>query len=114
VVSDAIARRKAIYEELHPETKAGVAGAAARWGDGDAVLKYGIASDSFVKATAKAIGNGKSAISAAAARGKALGDSLKDITGTSLDSGVELDALARANSAAICSDDHSLLGSSFL
>ena len=35
----------------------------------------------------------------AAARGKALGDDLKDVEGTSLDKGVELDALAKMPAA---------------
>jgi hypothetical protein len=47
----------------------------------------------------KATGKGKSAVAAAAARGKALGGALKDIAGTSLDSGVELDALAKKPAA---------------
>ena len=47
----------------------------------------------FTKATADAIGKSERAIQAAAARGEALGDDLLDIAGTSLDKGIELDAL---------------------
>jgi ParB-like chromosome segregation protein Spo0J len=87
----AIARRKAIYEELHPETKAGTAGANARWGEGNANEK-----SAFASSTADATGKGRRSIEIAAARGEALGEeNLDAITGTSLDKGVELDALAK-------------------
>jgi hypothetical protein len=82
-----IFRRKAIYEELHPETKAGAAGGHA---------KHGSASDnlSFAASTADATGKDRRTVERAAARGEALGDDLGAVTGTSLDKGVELDALA--------------------
>jgi ParB family chromosome partitioning protein len=86
--AEAIARRKAIYEELHPETTHGgdrksdqVANSATR----------------FTSNTAKATGKSERAIQVAAARGAALGDDLSAIAGTSLDKGVELDALAKMN-----------------
>ena len=47
----------------------------------------------FTAATAKATGKAERTVRAAAARGEALGDDLLDIAGTSLDKGVELDAL---------------------
>jgi ParB-like chromosome segregation protein Spo0J len=84
--ASAISRRKAIYEELHPETKHGgdrksdqVANSATR----------------FTEATADATGKAERTIRQAAARGEVLGDDLNDIAGTSLDKGVELDALAK-------------------
>ena len=91
----AVARRKVIYEALHPETKHGTAGAiAANLAMGNAVAKSATASaERFTKATADAIGKSERKIQAAAARGEALGSDLLDIAGTSLDKGVELDAL---------------------
>ena len=83
-------RRKAIYEELHPETKAGVAGASARWNGTDANEN-----SAFASATSDAIGKSRRSVEIAAARGEALGDDLGAVTGTSLDKGVELDALAK-------------------
>lgn len=44
-----LATRKAVYERLHPETKAGAAGAAARWGDANDIV-------SFASATAEKFG----------------------------------------------------------
>jgi hypothetical protein len=82
--ASAIFCRKAIYEELHPETKAGVAGATARWNRKDD------ATANFAIATADAIGKSRRSVEIAAARGEALGA----VTGTSLDKGVELDSLA--------------------
>jgi hypothetical protein len=70
-----IFRRKAIYEELHPETKAGVAGANARWNAGDNL--------SFASSTADATGKDRRSVERAAARGEALGDDLGAVTGTS-------------------------------
>ncbi|WP_141098370.1 hypothetical protein [Rhodoblastus acidophilus] len=77
-----------IYELLHPETKAGTAGANARWNDASDNL-------SFASATSEATGKDKRTVERAAARGEALGDDLKAVEGTSLDKGVELDALAK-------------------
>jgi ParB family chromosome partitioning protein len=50
---------------------------------------------SFASETSKATGRDRRTIERAAARGAALGDDLVDIAGTSLDKGVELDALAK-------------------
>jgi ParB family transcriptional regulator, chromosome partitioning protein len=88
----AIWRRKRIYEQLHPETKAGVAGGTARQGAANDKL-------SFADATADATGKDKRTIERAAARGKALGDDLRAVEGTSLDKGVELNALAKMPAA---------------
>ncbi len=87
--ASAIFRRKAIYEELHPETKHG--------GDrkSDQVDNLATRSERFTSATADATGKDERTIRRAAARGEALGDDLGAVTGTSLDKGVELDALAK-------------------
>jgi hypothetical protein len=92
--ADAIARRKAIYLELYPKTRAGVAGGVAggRGREKIATDKLAVA---FTKATAAATGKSERDVRRDAARGKALGGSLAEIAGTSLDSGVELDALAK-------------------
>lgn len=81
----AVARRKEIYEELHPETKHG--------GDrrSDQVGNLHTRSERFTAATASATGKDESTVRRAAA----LGDDLQHIAGTSLDKGVELDALAQ-------------------
>ena len=51
--------------------------------------------DRFTAATADATGKAERTVRLAAARGEALGDDLGAVTGTSLDKGVELDALAK-------------------
>lgn len=91
----AIFRRKAIYEELHPETKAIYAGGGFKGNRHTGSLE----SDnlSFTSSTAEATGKEKRTVERAAARGKALGDDLAEIAGTSLDKGSELDALAKMN-----------------
>ena len=58
------------------------------------VAKHGHAQEkSFAAATADASGMTKQAINRHLARAEALGDDLDKVTGTSLDKGVELDAL---------------------
>ncbi|MEK4035804.1 hypothetical protein WOC76_04420 [Methylocystis sp. IM3] len=84
----AVSRRKAIYEELHPETRAGVSGGKARQKSASDNL-------SFAEITAEATGKDRRTIERAAARGKALGDDIDGLEGTSLDKGYELDALAK-------------------
>lgn len=84
-----VARRKEIYEALHPEARHGAAGAIGRWNADDKL------SSAFSDATSQATGLNKRTIQRDAARGEALGETLKDIAGTSLDKGVELDALAK-------------------
>lgn len=83
------ARRKEIYETLHPEAKAQVRQANARWNADDNL------SPAFTDATAKATGKTIREVQRNAARGEALGETLKIVAGTSLDKGVELDALAQ-------------------
>ncbi len=65
-----------IYEEIHPETKHG----ANQYTRGDRKLQ----TPSFVEDAVSKTGKDASTISRAAARGKALGDDLNDISGTSL------------------------------
>jgi hypothetical protein len=65
---EAIFRRKAIYEELHPETKTEANASGARKTSDNL---------SFVSATADAVGKDKRSIERAAARGEALGDDLR-------------------------------------
>jgi hypothetical protein len=88
VRSAAIFRRKAIYEELHPETKHGgnAGGPSGKFAHTE--------TERFTAATAAAVGKDESTIRRAAARGEARGDDLGAVTGTSLDKGVELEALA--------------------
>lgn len=88
--AEAIARRKAIYEELHPETKHG----ANQHTRGVDILSTP-ETKRFTAATSEATGKDERAIRRAAARGEALGDDLAQIADTSLDKGVELDALAK-------------------
>jgi ParB family transcriptional regulator, chromosome partitioning protein len=52
---------------------------------------------SFTNSTAEATGRDHRTVELAAARGEALGDDLGAVTGTSLDKGVELDALVLRN-----------------
>ena len=53
----------------------------------------------FASATSDAIGKSRRSIEIAAARGESLGDDLAADMGTSLDKGVELDALAKTTLA---------------
>jgi N6-adenosine-specific RNA methylase IME4 len=78
--------RKALYEKLHPETKQGFIGRGRK--------KSSQNEKSFVKDTAKKTGKGRSTVARDATRGKNA-TVLPDIVGTSLDSGDELDALAK-------------------
>lgn len=82
------ARRKEIYEALHPETRAESFKGNRHTGS--------LAGDnlSFTSETAKVTGKDRRTIERDAARVK-LGEALKDISGMSLDSGVELDALVK-------------------
>ncbi len=92
--SAALARRKAIYELIHPQTKQPVAGAHAanKLLGRDANDKMSLA---FKAATAESVGKDKRTIERDVARGEILGHDLADLAGTSLDKGVELDALVK-------------------
>lgn len=77
----AIKRRKEVWGQLHPE-----GGRISPTPGGDQMV--GFASD-----TATISGESKRRINEHVARAEALGDDLEDVVGTSLDKGVELDAL---------------------
>jgi ParB family chromosome partitioning protein len=88
----ALARRKQIYEALHPETKRGAIG-----GGHDQSRQIGDAGKAtrFTKATASVTGKPERNIQRAVMRGAKIGsENLERLAGTSLDKGLELDALA--------------------
>ena len=88
------AKRKEIYERLHPETKAGAAqakGMNAAQGRG---RQNGDDVDRYTADAAKKTGKSERSIQREAARGAAIPD-VAALAGTSLDKGDELDALAR-------------------
>lgn len=99
-------RRKQIWEALHPKVKS-AAGAADFDADDLEVAQreppqvsgHGGArpqTKSFASATAEATGQSKATTNRALARADALGDeTLNAVVGTSLDKGVELDALSK-------------------
>jgi len=84
------ARRKAIYETLHPETKHG--------GDrkSDQVANLATCSDRFTSDTAKATGKSERAVQRDAERGeKVIPEVMEMIAGTRLDTGAYLDKIKR-------------------
>lgn len=88
------ARRKVIYEELHPETKHGAIGGGHEQGRqvGDSADK----ADRFTTETAAATGKSERAVQRDAERGsKVIGEVIDMITGTKLDTGTYLDKLKR-------------------
>jgi ParB family chromosome partitioning protein len=92
--SAAVARRKAIYETLHPETKHGAIG------KGHGLPKGSVRVDRFSAATAAATGRSERAVQLDAQRGEALGaEVLAKVARSSLDKGAELDALAKLPAA---------------
>jgi hypothetical protein len=88
-----MAERKRLYEQLHPEAsydaRPGRAGKCRQDGDNSAPAERLTAS------TAKASGRSERDVQRDAERAKKIGDHLPKVVGTSLDKGVELDALAR-------------------
>lgn len=84
--AQAIKRRKAIWEALHPNSGNTLSTIPDR-GPGRP--------KEFASDTAAAAGMTKQAINQHLARAEALGDDLPRVIGTSLDKGVELDALAK-------------------
>lgn len=86
-------RRKEIYLALYPETRKGVAQAN---GSNKAQGKGHVSEISaFTSDTATKTNVSRRTVEMEAARGDALSDDIQAIVGTSLDSGVELDALAK-------------------
>ena len=77
--AQAIKRRKAIWEALHPESGKTVSTLGGR------------GNTSFAAETSEVAGMTKQAINQHLARAEALGDDLPRVAGTSLDKGVELD-----------------------
>jgi len=87
-------RRKEIYVALHPETRHGAAGRGRPKEQSAEIPHSNSPAERFTLATATAIGVNEDTVKVDAARGVALGDEvLAAVKGTSLDKGVELDAL---------------------
>ena len=90
------ARRKEIYEELHPETAAGAAQAAGMNASLGRGRQLGGDVDRFTTETAAATGRSERAVQRDAERGSKVIDEVLDlIRGTSLDTGAYLDKLKR-------------------
>jgi ParB family transcriptional regulator, chromosome partitioning protein len=83
-----IARRKAAYEAVYPETKHGATGRGR-----SKVRQAGHSIDRFTADTANRTGKPERTIRRDATRAKRLGPDLDRVVGTSLDKGSELDAL---------------------
>jgi ParB/RepB/Spo0J family partition protein len=86
--ASAIARRKEIYEKLHPETSHG--------GNRKSSRQFGdLKSERFTKATSAVTGRGERSVQRCVTRAEKIGRAaLQQIEGTSLDSRSKLDALA--------------------
>lgn len=88
-----IRRRQELWEDINgPAKAAGARAANASMGRGDATENYSVA---FTTDTAATSGKTDRAIRMAAARGRVLGSDIHRIVGTSLDKGVEMDALIK-------------------
>ncbi len=90
--AQAIRRRKQIWEALHPAETGGQSLASSLSDGRKAGPQH---EEGFAAETAKVSGQSKSSINQHLARAEAIGDDLERVTGTSLDKGVELDALAK-------------------
>lgn len=88
-----ILRRKAIYEEIHFPAKA-AGGRASAISQGRSV-QVANAKSAFATQTAESSGKSIRAIQVAAQRGSIIGPDFARIVGTSLDKGVEMDALIK-------------------
>ena len=86
-----VARRKELYEKLHPETRHG--GAPGKAGGGKKAKDAKLAA--FAQATAKATGQSRRKVERDGTRAKQTRKVLEDIVGTSLDKGDQLDALGK-------------------
>ncbi|MFW6344732.1 MAG: ParB/RepB/Spo0J family partition protein [Halomonas sp.] len=91
--ASAIKRRKALWEQRHGEKETGGQSLATSLKDGRKAGKQH--EKQFASDTAERTGQSKSAINQHVSRADALGDDLEAVTGTSLDKGVELDALKK-------------------
>lgn len=85
-------RRKELYEKLHPTAMHG--GAPPKKGKGGGAGKQRSQDESFVSDSAKRTGKSRSTIARNTTRGKKV-KALADVVGTSLDTGAEIDALAK-------------------
>lgn len=88
-----IKRRKEVWEEINGPAKA-VGGRASAAAQGKTVDQAN-AKSAFATATAKSSGKSLRAVQMSAQRGEVLGSDLTKIAGTSLDKGVEMDALIK-------------------
>ncbi|MGY4355524.1 hypothetical protein ACVWZR_004570 [Bradyrhizobium sp. i1.3.1] len=84
-----IAKRKAAYEAVHPETKQGGAPGKAGGGKTKTAKMAGFAADTAAKS-----GKPLRTVERDITRSRKLGPDLDRVAGTSLDKGAELDALA--------------------
>lgn len=91
----AVARRKAIYEELHPETRPTSEGGEGRRKETRRHFGDESVADRFSKQTASATGKSERTVQREAERGEKLGADAGRVAGTSLDVGDELDALVK-------------------
>jgi ParB-like chromosome segregation protein Spo0J len=90
------ARRKAIYEDLHPETKAGASQAAGMNASQGRRRQLGDDVDRFTVDTAKATGKSERAVQRDAERGERIADDvLAMVQGTPLDKGTYLDSIKK-------------------
>jgi ParB family transcriptional regulator, chromosome partitioning protein len=84
-------KRKEIFERLHPETKRGAAG---KHRPKSKVSQNGTPEKAFIDDAAKKTGRGRSTVARSVSRGQNITD-VAALAGTSLDHGVELDAMAK-------------------
>jgi ParB/RepB/Spo0J family partition protein len=85
-----IGKRKELNEKLHPETKHGAVGRRGKRSQNATSFEP---AEAFIDDTAKKTGKHRATVARKAARAKVI--VVTDVIGTSLDSGVELDALAK-------------------
>lgn len=90
--AEQIARRKAIYLELHPETGHGTPGVSRQVGD----TRDRVEAERFTAETASLIGRSERSVQRDAERGEKVIDEVMDlIRGTALDTGTYLDKLKK-------------------
>lgn len=84
--ASSVKRRKQVWEALHPDDKLTQVGPVSKGGRGNT---------GFASETAEVSGESKTAVNRHIARAEALGEDIDEVVGTSLDKGVELDALKK-------------------